>query len=249
MQSNSFTVMGYPVFKGSLTDIAIEGRKVINTLNGHSYTVAKNDDNFRMALLNSDVLLPDGESIILGAKMLGYRSLQKIAGYDLFLHLMNVLNERGGKCFFLGASNKTLDKIKAKVEVDFPNVKVGTYSPPFKQAFDEADNQQMRSVVNGFQPDVLFVGMTAPKQEKWVMSNQESLDAKLICSIGAVFDFYAGTTSRPPEWMINNKMEWLGRLIKEPKRMWRRYILSTPIFFIDIFRTKMKFAHYKSVKA
>ena len=97
----------------------------------------------------------------------------------------------------------------------------------------------MLEKVNKFKPDVLFVGMTAPKQEKWAFENKNKLNANVICSIGAVFDFYAGTTKRPPRWMINLRMEWLGRLLKEPKRMWRRYILSTPVFFIDIVRYKL----------
>lgn len=247
MPPANLSVMGYPVFNGSLADIAIDGHQIINTINGHSYTVAKSDTQFRDALLKSDILLPDGEIIVWGAKLLGMPDLHKIAGYDLFLHLMHTLNERSGSCFFLGSSVQALEKIQDRVSREYPNVRVASYSPPYKAAFSADDNELMCSKVNSFGPDVLFVGMTAPKQEKWVMSNSEAIRAKLICSIGAVFDFYAGTNSRPPRWMIRAKLEWLGRLLKEPKRMWRRYLLSTPVFLIDVVGSKFRRPRFKSI--
>jgi len=239
MNSKFASILGYHVYMNDLSDISIHGPKIINTLNGHSYNVAKKDPEFKKALLGADVLLPDGESVVLGAKFLGISELHKIAGFDLFYHLMLSLQEKGGSCFFLGASEKTLSLITSRVRKEFPDIRVGAFSPPYKAVFSEEDNQIMLEKVNKFKPDVLFVGMTAPKQEKWAFENKNKLNANVICSIGAVFDFYAGTTKRPPRWMINLRMEWLGRLLKEPKRMWRRYILSTPVFFIDIVRYKL----------
>ena len=93
----------------------------------------------------------------------------------------------------------------------------------------------MINAVNAFRPDVLFIGMTAPKQEKWAFANKEMLDAPIICSIGAVFDFYAGTVKRPGKAWIYCGMEWLVRLVKEPKRMWIRYGYYGPVFFKDLF--------------
>lgn len=238
MNSKYASILGYPVYLDDLSDISTNGPKIINTLNGHSYNVAKKDPEFKKALLGSDVLLPDGESVVMGAKFLGIKKMNKVAGFDLFEHLMKMLDSTHGSCFFLGAAPATLDKIQKRVNEQFPNVRVGSYSPPYKPVFSAEDSNRMCSEVNAFKPDVLFVGMTAPKQEKWVYENKDRLHANVVCSVGAVFDFFAGTTQRPPQWMIDMKLEWFGRLVSEPKRMWRRYILSTPVFLIDIVKYK-----------
>ena len=144
------------------------------------------------------------------------------------------------KVFFLGASQATLDLIYAKAVAEYPNVTVGSFSPPYKPIFSEEDSALMRAKANAFEPDILFVGMTAPKQEKWVHTNKEQLNAKVIGSIGAVFDFYAGTVKRPSKFWINLGLEWLPRLVKEPKRLFKRNFVSTPTFIFDVFRAKFK---------
>jgi len=133
-----------------------------------------------------------------------------------------------------------LNKISEKIAVDYPQITLGTFSPPFKTKFSVADNHEMISVVNEFNPDVLFVGMTAPKQEKWSHTHVNQLNAKIICSIGAVFDFYAGTVQRPTEKWQNLGLEWLGRLIKEPKRMWQRYLRYGGVFCFYLLRAKFR---------
>jgi N-acetylglucosaminyldiphosphoundecaprenol N-acetyl-beta-D-mannosaminyltransferase len=239
MYTSKAEVLGYQVFGSELSKIKIGNQLVINTLNGHSYNVAKADPEFQYALRQSDILLPDGVSVVFGARVLSGQKIQKIAGYDIFTHLLVSLNQENGSCFFLGASMNTLNLIGERLHKDYPNVKFSSFSPPYRAQFSEQENKMMCEQVNESQPDVLFVGMTAPKQEKWVQDNKERLNAGVICSIGAVFDFYAGTTQRPANWVIKLKLEWLGRLLKEPKRMWRRYLLSTPVFFLDVFKEKM----------
>ena len=244
MKLKKVELLGYHVFVDSLCEIKINRHLIINTLNGHSYNLAKQDSVFREALRASDVLLPDGVSVVFGARFLKGLKIQKIAGFDLFLYLMGQLNRIAGSCFFLGAGIPTLEGIGKRIEKEYPNVRFGFFSPPYKAAFSKEENWMMREEVNKFKPDVLFVGMTAPKQEKWVYENKDQIDAKIICSIGAVFDFYAGITERPTQWMIDMKMEWLGRLFKEPRRMWRRYFLSTPIFFLDLFLQKFRIKNF-----
>jgi N-acetylglucosaminyldiphosphoundecaprenol N-acetyl-beta-D-mannosaminyltransferase len=238
MYSSKAEVLGYQVYGSELSKIEIGQSLVINTLNGHSYNVAKADPEFQEALRASDILLPDGVSVIFGAKLLSGQKIQKIAGYDIFTHLLQKLNAEQGSCFFLGASIQTLNLIETRLEKEYPRVRFGAFSPPYRAQFSEQENKMMCEQMNDFEPDVLFIGMTAPKQEKWVHEHKSQLNAKVICSIGAVFDFYAGTTQRPANWVIKLKLEWLGRLLKEPKRMWRRYLLSTPVFFIDVFKKK-----------
>ncbi|MGC1392281.1 MAG: WecB/TagA/CpsF family glycosyltransferase, partial [Bacteroidales bacterium] len=150
------------------------------------------------------------------------------------------LNKTGGKCFFLGSSDKVLKLIVQRISKEYPKIRVSSYSPPYKPVFTDEENDQMINTVNSFSPDVLFVGMTAPKQEKWAAAHFEKLNARHICSIGAVFDFYALTVRRAPAWMIRHGLEWLYRLIVEPRRMWRRYIVGNPKFIWFIIKEKFK---------
>ena len=154
--------------------------------------------------------------------------------------MLQELQQKGGSCFYLGSSENTLLKIKERVAREFPNIRVGTFSPPFKPEFSHTDNEKMLETVHDFRPDVLFVGMTAPKQEKWAFAHKEQLDTKIICTIGAVFDFYAGTVERPSAFWINLRLEWFIRLVKEPKRMWKRYLYYGPVFIKHILALKIK---------
>lgn len=232
--------MGYPIFTGNLDLFSSQGKVLVNTINQYSYCIAEKDVNFKRSLLESDILLPDGIGIVAASKLLKGRKIIKIAGADLHQYLLKQLDKNGGKCFYLGSSEKTLNKIRERLSIDYPAVTVETYSPPFKSEFSDEENDQMVSAVNAFKPDVVFVGMTAPKQEKWAHAHKDLLDTKVICSIGAVFDFYAGTVERPNELWRNLGVEWLGRLIKEPKRMWKRYLYYGPVFGSYILKEKLK---------
>jgi len=222
--------LGYPIFSDKLERVKVENKILVSTINQYSYCIAEKDEEFKNALMNSDILLPDGIGIISASKFLNRKVMPKIAGADIHEFLLKKLDQEGGSCFYLGASETTLEKITVRISQEYPNIKVCTYSPPFKPSFSEIDSEAMIGAVNDFQPDVLFVGMTAPKQEKWAYAYKENLNAKWICSIGAVFDFYAGTIERPSEIWINLGMEWLGRLIKEPRRMAKRYIYYGAVF-------------------
>ena len=211
---------------------------LINTINAHSFNVTKNDLVFKESLQKSDVLIPDGISVVWAIRWLTGQKLTKIAGADLFFYEMERLQKEGGKVFFLGSTEETLAKIKARATKQYPNVKVGTYSPPYKSEFSDEDNSAMIKAVNAFQPDVLFVGMTAPKQEKWAYQHFKGLKVGHIGCIGAVFDFYAGTIKRAPQWMIKLGLEWFYRLVKEPKRMCRRYLVGNTKFIYYVLREK-----------
>ncbi len=230
-------ILGYRVAT-ELPNLEQNPRSVINTLNPHSYCMAKGDPVFKIALASSDYLMPDGIGIVFAANFLRGIQINKIAGFDVFIYLMKELNNRGGSCFFLGSSDETLESIRRKAAVDFPQVSIGTYSPPYKAEFSNQDNEIMVEEINSFGPDVLFVGMTAPKQEKWVFTNREKIEAPIICSIGAVFDFYSGSVKRPSEFWIKCGLEWLPRFLKEPRRLWRRNFVSTPMFLMDLVLVK-----------
>ena len=147
------------------------------------------------------------------------------------------LNARGGKCFFLGSSEVVLGKIRERAARDYPAIEVETYSPPFKREFSPEDDRAMIDAVNAADPDLLWIGMTAPKQEKWAYSHWDQLDIHCHCgTIGAVFDFYAGTVRRAPLWMQKAGLEWLYRLASEPRRLWRRYTAGNISFVLNCMR-------------
>ena len=236
----SISCIDYQIFTGRLSDVFTHEKTLINTINQYSYCIAEEDDFFKKALKESDILLPDGIGIVSAVRLLNKKKIQKIAGADIHHFLLKDLNLKKGKCFYLGAASETLQKIENRITKEFPNIKVATFSPPYKNEFSSSDNKTMIDKVNNFKPDVLFVGMTAPKQEKWAYQNKESLDAKIICSIGAVFDFYAGTVARPHNFWINLGLEWFVRLLKEPRRMSKRYLYYGPVFIKLIMIEKIK---------
>lgn len=217
------------------------GKILINTINAHSYNTALKDPLFANALQNGDALIPDGASIVMACKWLKAKSQPKerIAGWDLFCLEMEKLNEKGGKCFFMGSSEKVLSLIKEKANIVYPNILVETYSPPYKAEFSEEENKAIIKAINEANPDLLWIGMTAPKQEKWAYTHWEKLNIDChVGTIGAVFDFFAGTIQRAPIWWQEHSLEWLYRLIKEPKRMWRRYIIGNTLFIYNIIKEK-----------
>ena len=211
------------------------GKILINTINAHSYNTAQEDEAFAEALSKGDYLIPDGAGIVKACRWLKAKSQpeERIAGWDLFSFEMNRLERKSEKrkVMFLGSSEKVLALIRERAAVDYPHLEVITYSPPFKPEFSDEDSQAMIGAVNRADPDLLWIGMTAPKQEKWTYRHWSELNIHCHCgTIGAVFDFYAGTIKRAPLSWQRNSLEWLHRLIKEPRRMWRRYILGAAKF-------------------
>ncbi|MDK2977662.1 MAG: N-acetylglucosaminyldiphosphoundecaprenol N-acetyl-beta-D-mannosaminyltransferase [Bacteroidales bacterium] len=220
--------------------ILLERKLLINTINAHSYNLARKDREFAEALLKGDVLIPDGASIVKAIKWLRGENIERIAGWDLFVWEMMRLEQRTknkeqieekGKVFFLGSSDDVLAKIKERANMDYPHLEIYTYSPPYKSEFTKEENQAMIDAINVVKPDLLWIGMTAPKQEKWAYKHLDQLDVKgHMGTIGAVFDFFAGTVERAPLWWQEHSLEWFYRLIKEPRRMWRRYLIGNVKF-------------------
>lgn len=219
-----------------------EGKLLINTINAFSYDNARKDVLFSEALQKGDVLIPDGISIVKACRFLNAKSQPKerIAGWDLFEYEMEKLNRVGGKVMFLGSSDAVLNLIRQRVAEKYPKIEVDTYSPPYKPVFSDEENEAMISAINHSNPDLLWIGMTAPKQEKWAYTHLDRLDVHChIGTIGAVFDFFAGTVKRAPERWQRAGLEWLYRLLSEPRRMWRRYFIGNAKFIYYIMLEKI----------
>lgn len=209
-------------------------------INPHSYAVAMQDAPFSQALHAADWLIPDGAGIVLASKILGGKIRERVTGSDIFRGLMEELNRTGGaSVFFLGSTEETLAAIRERVAVDYPNVRLaGTYSPPFKQVYTAAEREEMVNAINAASPDVLWVGMTAPKQEKWIHAELGRLNVRFAAAIGAVFDFYTGRVKRSHPIFQRLGLEWLPRLVQEPRRLWRRMFVSAPIFLAAVLRAR-----------
>ncbi|MBS1526484.1 MAG: WecB/TagA/CpsF family glycosyltransferase [Bacteroidetes bacterium] len=234
-------VMGYNVFCGKLSEVNYSQKTLINTFSPNSYGVALNDKRFEKALKGSDLLVLDGIGVAFASVFLNGKNIKKVAGQDCFDYFIDQVNQKSGKCFFFGSTEKTLQKIKDRLAVEYPNVTVGYYSPPFKPEFTDEDNVAARKAINDFAPDVLFVGLTAPKQEKWAFENKDYLNVPVISTIGNVFDWYAGNSKRPAKIWVKLRLEWLVRIFLRPeifKRNTGNQMLFVRDFLLVFFKLK-----------
>lgn len=217
-----------------------DGKVLINTINAHSYNVAQKDSLFADALRGGDYLIPDGAGVVKACRFLKAKSrpTERVAGWDLFEFEMKRVAGRGrGRVMFMGSSERVLSLIRERAAADYPDLEVVTYSPPYKAEFSEEDNAAIIAAINAADPDLLWIGMTAPKQEKWTFSHWAELQIRChVGTVGAVFDFYAGTMQRAPRWWQEHSLEWAYRLFKEPRRMWRRYVVGNPLFAWNILK-------------
>jgi len=204
--------------------------------NPHSLEIAEYDHEFDRAIKNADLVVPDGIGLVIASRILGGAIHERVTGSDIFEGVNSELNKRKGhSAFFLGSTQGNLEKIRRRVKSDFPNVQiVGTFSPPFKEDFNREDNFMMIEAINRAKPDVLWIGMTAPKQEKWIYENRDKLDVKLLGPVGAVFDFYTGNATRSSPFFQEIGFEWLPRFLREPRRLWRRNLVSNPRFLLRV---------------
>ena len=222
----------------SFIDVNSKNSKWMSTINPHSYVTSQSDHKFSLALKNADWLIPDGIGIVIFSKLFDKKINIRVTGWDIFSSLNNKLNKTSGKSvFFLGSSEDTLSKISLYMQANYPNIKVaGMLSPPFKDEFDQKEINHMIDEINTASPDVLWVGLTAPKQEKWIFENISKLNVSFAGAIGAVFDFCAGNISRAPNWMQKSGLEWIHRSIMSPKRLGIRNLTSNPIFVCIIIK-------------
>ncbi|MCW0483178.1 WecB/TagA/CpsF family glycosyltransferase [Gaoshiqia sediminis] len=242
---NTVKTIGFTVYSDDLALIPIRDNvcRVINTISPNSYGVSTRDKEFERALKTSDYLVLDGVYFAFSSLLLQGKNIKRNQGPDVFYHFIARLNQQNGKAFFLGSSEGTLQKIRERARKDYPNLTIETYSPPFKLEFSEEDNQQMVESINAFQPDILFVGMTCPKQEKWAIKHRELLRANLVICIGNVFDWFAGT-QKPihPIW-FKLRIGWLVRIFLRPE-VFKRNIGNQMLFFWHVILIFLKIKKY-----
>lgn len=251
VNKNIENVLGYRVVETDLTTCvesilrgvqATDSKEWLACINPHSYVAALDESEFSDALHGADWLIPDGSGIVLASYLLGGNIRQRITGSDIFSALNSKANELGGfSVFFLGSTVDCLEEIRVKMGRDYPQIRfAGSYSPPFKQDYTCDELDAMVAAINQARPDVLWVGMTAPKQEKWIHQNLHRLDVRFAAAIGAVFDFYTGRVKRSHPIFQRLGLEWLPRLVQEPRRLWRRMFISAPIFMWNVVRARFR---------
>jgi N-acetylglucosaminyldiphosphoundecaprenol N-acetyl-beta-D-mannosaminyltransferase len=238
------SILGYDVLNASLAATverawnrmtAGRGMASVACANPHTLSLARSDPALRVALHEADVLLPDGVGVLLAGALVGKRFEQRVTGTDFFHAFSTRANAEGGvSYFFMGATEAVLEQMVRRMAVDYPNISVvGTLAPPFRPT-SEADDEEISQAINVARPDVLWVGMSSGKQEKWIYLNRHRLDVRLSAAVGAVFDFYAGTKKRAPDPVRRLGLEWFYRLTLEPRRLWARNFVSAPVFLYDI---------------
>jgi len=241
---NFVQCMGFEVFSDELSSIPLERpARVLSTISPNSYGIATRDDRFSEALREADYLVLDGVYFALASMLVNRQNIKKNQGPEVFRFFMQRMDREGGKVFFMGSSTRVLSKMKDRAATEYPGLSVDVYSPPYKDEFSREDNRVIIEKVNTFKPDIVFVGLTCPKQEKWSHAIKGELDTKLICSIGAVFQWYAGEEKeiRPIWWKL--RLAWLKRTIDRPEIL-RRY----PMIFIFFWHLLLVILRIKKIQ-
>ena len=198
--------------------------------NANDVISSRKDANVKEAVNNSSLSVPDGISVVMLAKLYGYNLKRRVYGPDLMSEFLKVSEAKEYSHFFYGSTNNTLNKLTLNLRKKFPRLRIaGFYSPPFRE-LDKQENEQIVDKINESRPDILWVGLGCPKQQLWMYEHKDKLKVPVMIGVGAAFDFLAGTKPQAPCWIRDNGFEWLFRLITEPKRLWKRYLIGNSIF-------------------
>ncbi|MDQ1511024.1 MAG: N-acetylglucosaminyldiphosphoundecaprenol N-acetyl-beta-D-mannosaminyltransferase [Actinomycetota bacterium] len=186
----------------------------------------------------SGLTTPDGMPMVWAARLAGAKNTQRVYGPDLMLAVCERAAQRGWGCFLYGATDEVLDQLRSNLADRFPGLKItGTHSPPFRPLTPEEDAAVVREI-NESGAQIVWVGLSTPKQERWMASHIGRLNACAIFGVGAAFDMHAGMLRQAPRWMQRSGLEWLFRLASEPRRLWRRYAVNNPRFVLAISRRR-----------
>lgn len=206
----------------------------------HGVMESQSDPELRDIHNASGMTTPDGMPMVWCGKYAGAVDMERVYGPELMLRVCELAALRGWKMFFYGAAPGVPDELAARLVAANPRLDVvGTLSPPFRD-LTEQEKEDIASTIDAASPDVVWVGLSTPKQERWMHDFRPRLEAPVLVGVGAAFDMHAGRLPQAPGWMQRAGLEWLYRLIKEPRRLWRRYLSNNPRFVVGILRTPPK---------
>ncbi len=200
--------------------------------NVHTTVMSDQNPNYKRIQNGGIMAIPDGGPLSAVGRRRGFTEMKRTTGPDYMGEVLKLSVEHGYKHFFYGSTDETLEKLRTKLEKDYPGVKMEMYSPPFRKLSPEEDEEIM-SKINATQSDFVWVGLGAPKQEEWMAEHQGKIQGFMV-GVGAAFDYYAGNISRAPEWMQKCNLEWLYRLFQDPKRLFKRYLNTNARFLWNV---------------
>jgi N-acetylglucosaminyldiphosphoundecaprenol N-acetyl-beta-D-mannosaminyltransferase len=209
--------------------------KYICVSNVHTTVMSYEDEAYRRIQNGAAMALPDGGPLSAYSRRKGFDNAGRVTGPDLMLEILKISNQRGYRHFFYGSKPETLEAIKKKLVMEYPGVLVaGMYSPPFRKLTEEED-KEIIDLINKSNPDFIWVGLGAPKQEQWMYAHQDKLNGLMI-GVGAGFNYLAGDIKRAPAVMQKLCLEWLYRLLQDPKRLLKRYVTTNVKFVVYILK-------------
>lgn len=216
--------------------INIKQQKYVCVCNTHSLVTGHNQQLFKQVLAEADLCVPDGMPLVFALRKLGFRQQERIDGPNLMLKLCEASVQKGYRIFLYGGTAANLVRLENRLQSMFSGIKiVGSISPPFRD-LTEDEKLEIEGQINSANPDIVFVSLGCPKQELWMQANRSKIPGVLI-GVGAAYDFILGDIKRPPLFLQKMGMEWMFRLIAEPKRLFKRYAYNNPAFVFNYLRT------------
>jgi len=216
-------------YQEMVKEIALAGiHSYVCVANVHMTIEAYKDETFRDVVNGANITTPDGMPLAKAMRYLYGIRQDRVAGMDLISDLMEYCGNNGKKIFLYGSTDEILEKIKTKAKKTYPSLQIESYSPPFRNITDK-EEESIVNMINNFEPDFVFVALGCPKQEKWMAEHQNKINSCMI-GLGGAFEVYAEVKDRAPKWMQKLSLEWLYRLIQDPKRLWRRYLVTNTLF-------------------
>jgi N-acetylglucosaminyldiphosphoundecaprenol N-acetyl-beta-D-mannosaminyltransferase len=220
--------------EGWIRDPASRSRYIVAT-GFHGLWIAHQDPSFRHILNSADLFCPDGIAPVWISRLRGATLPERVPGPDILAAYLDVADRAGYRSFFYGDTDETLASLRERLAASYPgHVTAGTYSPPFR-ALSADEDDAIVAMINAARPDVLWIGLGLPKQERWIHDHLDRLRVPVVIGVGAAFGFLSGRVSRAPAWVGRSGLEWIWRLAAEPSKLWRRDLLDGPRFLAHVF--------------
>ena len=238
VSSQMISLLGIPIHKIGMNELldccekAIQGRAslVLGMVNVAKLVNCQNYMELRSSLVDSDIIAADGQGIVWLSRLAGCPLPERVAGIDVMYNLMQRAAKKHYRIFFLGAKPAVLDTVVQKAQQEYPGLQVAGYHDGY---FDlETEGQQVADQIRDSNADILFVAITPPKKELFMDRFKKIINVPVCHGVGGSFDVFAGVTKRAPLWMQKAGLEWLYRVIQEPRRMWKRYLVTNAIFLV-----------------
>lgn len=235
---NKVDILGVPIAAIDLDQAAnqieywiVKGRKVYVTVTGvHGIMESQYNEEVKRIHRNSAMCVPDGMPTVWIGKIYGHKKMGRVYGPDLMLEMIKRSSESGYTNFFYGGKTGVPERLQDRLSARFPGLRVvGTLSPPFGPMNDKEEDD-FRELIRQLSPDIMWVGLSTPKQEIWMATHLEKLDTRVMIGVGAAFDFHSGLVRQAPAWIQKCGFEWFFRMCVEPRRLWRRYLYNNPRF-------------------